>query len=118
MILADKKFMLKTDKSPNLSDLFVQRSHHDSWIRSTEMRSLFSFIEDGVKHLLGVPEQLHKLAIERAKKYMLDHIEADGTFYSYYSSTFLMIFALLSLGYKKTDPVNHSCPCWDQVDEM
>jgi len=36
---------------------------------------------------------------------MLTHIEPDGTFYSYYSSTFLMIFALLSLGYKKTDPL-------------
>lgn len=105
MILVDKKYTLKTARSPDLSDLFVRRSNPDTWIRSSEMRSLFSFIEDGVKNLLGVPERLHKLAIERAKKYMLDHIEADGTLYSYYSSTFLMIFALLSLGYKKTDPV-------------
>ena len=105
MILADKKFTLKTGRSPDLSDLFVSRDHPDTWIRSDEMRSLFSFIEEGIKDLMGLPQQLHRLAIQRAKKYMLDHIEKDGTFYSYYSSTFLMIFALLSLGYKKTDPV-------------
>lgn len=104
MILADKKFSLKTNRSPDLSDLLRNREA-DSWIRSNEMRSLFSFIEDGVKNLIGLPQQLHKLAIQRAKKYMLEHIEEDGTFYSYYSSTFLMIFSLLSMGYKKSDPV-------------
>ena len=36
---------------------------------------------------------------------MLSHIEADGTFYNYFSSTFLMILALLSLGYSKKDPL-------------
>ncbi|MEH7275301.1 squalene--hopene cyclase [Neobacillus vireti] len=105
MILADKKFSLITKRSPDLSDLMVSRNSDDNWVRSNEWRSLFSFIEDGVKNLMGLPDHLHKLAIDRTKKYMLDHIEKDGTFYSYYSSTFLMIFALLSLGYKKTDPV-------------
>ena len=36
---------------------------------------------------------------------MLNHIEPDGTFYSYFSSTFLMIFALLSLGHPNNDPI-------------
>ena len=36
---------------------------------------------------------------------MLNHIEPDGTFYSYFSSTFLMIFALLSLGHSNNDPI-------------
>ena len=40
MILADKKFTLKTGRSPDLSDLFVSRNHPDTWIRSDEMRSL------------------------------------------------------------------------------
>lgn len=105
ILLADKKFFIKTEKSPNLSDLFIHRNQKNPWFRSSEFRSLFSFIEDGVKRLMGIPEQLHKLAVERAKKYMLEHLEPDGTFYSYYSCTFLMIFALLSQGYKKTDPV-------------
>jgi sporulenol synthase len=105
ILLAEKKFSIKTEKSPNLSDLHLHRQQENSWFRSPEYRSIFSIIEDGVKRLMGIPAQLHQLAIERAKKYMLDHLEPDGTFYSYYSSTFLMIFALLSLGYKKSDPL-------------
>ena len=35
----------------------------------------------------------------------MNRIEPDGTFYGYFSSTFLMIFALLSLGYAKTHPI-------------
>lgn len=105
ILLADKKFSIKTAKSPNLSELHLHRQDDITWFRSTEYRSLFSLIEDGVKRLIGIPKQLHQLAIERANKYMLDHLEPDGTFYSYYSSTFLMIFALLALGYKKSDPL-------------
>ncbi|MEH7356488.1 squalene--hopene cyclase [Neobacillus drentensis] len=105
MILADNKFSMKTDRSPDLSHLHLHRNDIDQWTRSNNFRSLYSFIEDGVKNLLGLPEQLHQLAIQRAKKYMLDRIEPDGTFLSYYSCTFLMIFALLSLGYKKTDSI-------------
>ncbi len=105
ILLADKNFFIKTEKSPNLSDLHLHRNQENSWIRSSKYRSLFSFIEDGVKRLIGLPEQIHQLAVERAKKYMVDHLEPDGTFFSYYSCTFFMIFALLSLGYKKTDPV-------------
>ncbi|MDN3018665.1 squalene--hopene cyclase [Paenibacillus sp. BSR1-1] len=105
MILASKKFSIMTEKSPNLMELHLHRYSKDQWVRSNEIKSLLSYIEDGVKSLIGLPEQLRNLAIERAKKYMLDHLEPDGTLYSYYSCTFLMIFALLSLGYKKTDPV-------------
>ncbi|MBM7655006.1 squalene--hopene cyclase [Neobacillus cucumis] len=105
LILADKKFTIKTDKSPDLSDLQLNRESEGEWDRSDDYRSLYSFMKDGVESLLGLPNQLHQLALERAKKYMLEHLEPDGTFYSYYSSTFLMIFALLSLGYQKTDPV-------------
>ncbi|GHI01532.1 hypothetical protein AM1BK_50740 [Neobacillus kokaensis] len=105
MILAAKRFSLKTSKSPDLSELHLNRDQEDSWIQSSEWRSFLSFIEEGIKSLIGLPVELHRLAIDRARKYMLDRIEPDGTFLSYYSCTFLMIFALLSLGYKKTDPV-------------
>ena len=36
---------------------------------------------------------------------MLNRVEPDGTFLTYFSSTFLMIYALLSLGHSKHDPV-------------
>jgi len=105
MILAAKKLAITTEKTPDLSEIKLQRDDDSSWIRTQEERSFLSFIQDGVKKLLGIPEELHRLAIKRAEKYMLDHLESDGTFYSYYSCTFLMIFALLALGYKKTDQV-------------
>src|SRR4051812_25566264 len=46
MILADKKFRLKTEKSPDLSDLFVSRDPNDSFSfkESEEWRSLYSVI--------------------------------------------------------------------------
>lgn len=105
MILADKKFFIRTASTPDLSDLKWIRDDEDQWVCSSEWRWLLSLIQDGVKRLLGIPSERYRLALELAKKYMLDHLEPDGTFYNYYSSTFLMIFALLSLGYKKTDPV-------------
>ena len=72
---------------------------------SDEWQSVYSVIEKGIKSLIGIPNHIHDQAIERAKQYMLNRIEPDGTFYGYFSSTFLMIFALLSLGYSKTHPV-------------
>jgi sporulenol synthase len=105
IILFDKKFSKKTTKSPDISELYIDRNNEDNWFRSLEWASLFSTLKNGVENLDGLPENNHVLAIERAKKYMLDHIEPDGTLYSYFSSTFLMIFALLALGYSKNDPV-------------
>ncbi|WNS77587.1 squalene--hopene cyclase [Bacillus sp. DTU_2020_1000418_1_SI_GHA_SEK_038] len=102
MILADRKFQLKSSSSPDLSSLFIQRgsefeSEWDEW------RSIFSTIEKGIKSLIGLPSQIHKLATEQTKQFMLHRIEPDGTLYGYFSSTFLMIFALLSLGVSKKD---------------
>ncbi|MBX9976481.1 squalene--hopene cyclase [Cytobacillus firmus] len=105
LILAEKKFSIKTKNSPNLSDLLLTRAGEIPWDIQPEYRSLLSAIKEGVEGLLGLSEQFHSLALDRAKKYMLERIEQDGTFYSYFSSTFLMIFALLSLGYSKDDPI-------------
>jgi sporulenol synthase len=105
LILADKKFGIKTKRSPNLSDLFLKRAEEDDWGDQLEWRSVTAKIEEEIRSLIGVPSELHSLALERAKKYMLERLESDGTFYSYFSSTFLMIYALLSLGYSKNDPI-------------
>jgi sporulenol synthase len=104
MILAHKKLSLTSKNSPDLSDLLIQRSTN-KWELSTEWRSVFSTLDEGIKNLIGIPEQLRSLAIERATKYMQEHLEPDGTLYSYFSSTFLMIFAFLSLGKPKSDPL-------------
>ncbi|GLB61603.1 terpene cyclase/mutase family protein [Cytobacillus sp. NCCP-133] len=105
LILAETKFSLKTKYSPDLSELNLTRSGNDDWAIHPDYRSLLSAIKDGIEDLLGLPEQLHSMAMDRAKEYMLERIEPDGTFYSYFSSTFLMIFALLSLGYAKDDQI-------------
>lgn len=106
MILADKKFSLTTEKSPNLSDLDSQRNEDIFNFRnSQEWRSFYSNIKQAINHIIGLPTYLHQLATEQAKQYMLRRIEPDGTFLGYFSSTFLMIFALLSLGYPKKHPI-------------
>jgi len=103
MILADKKYSVKTGSSPDLSDLYTTRNDFFSNREEEEWRSLHSTFKDMIKKLIGFPNELHRLATEQAKQYMLHRIEADGTFYGYFSSTFLMIFALLSLGYSKNN---------------
>ncbi|VEF48635.1 squalene--hopene cyclase [Bacillus freudenreichii] len=106
MILAAKKYQLKTKNSPDLSNLFLSRTHEFfSANEKREFDSIFNTIQHGIKSILMAPQQIRSLAIERAKRYMLNHLEPDGTFYSYFSATFLMIFALMSLGHKKDDSI-------------
>jgi sporulenol synthase len=108
LIVADQKFALKTNNTPNLSELRNDRGiegYGFEEFRSYEARSFLSFIKQSVKNLIGLPSELHEMALQQTKRYMLERIEPDGTLYSYFSATFLMIFALLSLGYSKEDPV-------------
>ncbi|WP_018664988.1 squalene--hopene cyclase [Heyndrickxia acidiproducens] len=105
MILASRKFSMKMANRPDLSDLFSQRNPQYPWKRSGEWQAFFDFIEEELKKLSEIPENIHAAALDRAKKYMLDRLEPDGTLLSYFSSTFLMIFALLSLGHFKNGPV-------------
>ncbi|HET7580080.1 MAG TPA: squalene--hopene cyclase [Bacillales bacterium] len=110
LILADSGFSRKTGRSPDLTELFKRKT--DRFLReplltddSEAARSVFAFIHQGVQALKGIPENLHSVALNRAEHYMLERIEPDGTFCNYFSSTFLMIFALLARGYSQTNPV-------------
>lgn len=106
MILSTTNYSKKTKRSPDLSDLFASRQDDlFNWVETRETKKLFSTIEQGINCLIGLPKNIHSLAINRAKQYILNHLESDGTFNSYFSSTFLMIFAFLSLGYSKKDPI-------------
>jgi sporulenol synthase len=104
MILANKKCVKTTKRSPNLSDLSLPGAA-DEFFNIQDIQELFSMIEHDLKSLLGLSQTNHSLAVNRMKQYMLDHIEPDGTLFSYFSSTFLMIFALLSLGHSNGDPI-------------
>ncbi|GGE18508.1 sporulenol synthase [Marinithermofilum abyssi] len=48
---------------------------------------------------------LHQVAMSKGERFILERIEPDGTLYSYFSSTFLMIFGLMAMGYPKNHPV-------------
>ncbi|MCD7033981.1 squalene--hopene cyclase [Metabacillus sp. GX 13764] len=109
LILGNKKFQLKGHEMPDLSEIRGQDAMDDWSIqeeyRTAEWRSLLGLLQRGVASLAGIPAQLRQLSYQKAEQYMLKRMEPDGTFYSYFSATFLMIFALLSLGYGKDHPV-------------
>lgn len=104
MILANKKYLKTTKSSPNLSELFLPETA-DDFFNIQDIQELFSIIEHDLKSFLGLSQTFNSLAINQTKQYMLNHIEPDGTLYSYFSSTFLMIFSLLSLGHSNSDPI-------------
>jgi sporulenol synthase len=111
LVVADRKFVMKTENTPDLSDLIIDKSitnvsqSHSGSVRSIESRSILKMIIQGIKNLPHLPQQIHTLALRRAERFMLERIEADGTLYSYFTTTFLMVFALLALGYSKDHPI-------------
>ncbi|GGF90186.1 squalene--hopene cyclase [Paenibacillus abyssi] len=108
LLLADQRFSITTDVTPDLSDLMVNRANADPDFSIRAYRgfgALLGEIKTGIQHLVGLPRQLHELAVKKAEQYMLNRIESDGTLYSYATCTFLMIFALLALGYDKRHPI-------------
>ncbi|MET3698618.1 sporulene cyclase [Bacillus oleivorans] len=106
MILTSLRFQIRTNRSPDLSNLHISE-RNDYWeeYRSKEWRTFFSMIQHGISTLLGIPERIRARALDEARRYMLQRIEPDGTLLSYFSSTFYMIFAMLALGASKQDPI-------------
>jgi len=104
LMMANRRFFIRTSHTPDLSDLKLNRK--DSWNdHSREWRSFQSMIFYSIKRLVGTPFELRRLAYQNGEHYMLQRIEPDGTFYSYFSATFFMIFALVSSGYPKDHPI-------------
>ncbi|MCD9026091.1 squalene--hopene cyclase [Cohnella silvisoli] len=113
LLLADRKFSVKTNRSPDLSNLMTARSSSrpepshsfDQRQSNQNFQALLDVIKTNLGKLPGFSGQLHKAARKRAERYMLERIEPDGTLYGYATCTFLMVFALLSAGYDKRHPV-------------
>ncbi|WP_409341392.1 prenyltransferase/squalene oxidase repeat-containing protein [Paenibacillus sp. MBLB4367] len=84
------------------SDIFAFKSEHDN---EKESRGLHDSVFQSLKQLYQWPSDLHAEALKKAERFMLERIEPDGSLCSYASSTFLMIYALLALGYDKRHPV-------------
>lgn len=105
LILANTNFRRRTPKSPDLSDLFLKRDvRFFTEDQEEEARSVIKLMKQGIQ-ALKYHGNLRELTLYRAEKYMLDRIEPDGTFLNYFSSTTLMIYALLARGYTNTHPV-------------
>lgn len=103
ILLSDLKFVTSSVAAPDLSDLVVDRweDSKPEEPHSRGLQALLEDIKDGLSKLSGLPHVLHHAALQRAEQYMLDRIEPDGTLYSYATSTLLMIYALLALGYDR-----------------
>ncbi|MCF6411694.1 squalene--hopene cyclase [Pseudalkalibacillus salsuginis] len=105
LILSHFRYHRKTSHTPDLSDLYVNHMTGQPGKRNEEWRNLLSFMKDQLQKLTTKPAEIKKKAVSSAKQYILKRIEPDGTLLSYFSSTFLMIFALNALGYKLDDPL-------------
>lgn len=104
LIMADRKFSIQHDYIPNLSELYVHRTSNDE-LQSSEHKQMQQGFRAGVSRLIGTPHAIHENATAKAEQFILQRIEADGTLYSYASSTILMIFGLLTLGYDTEHPL-------------
>lgn len=104
LIMADRDFSVKTARTPDLSDLYTDRSPGEEPF-SRENRELLKHIQSALGHLVGTPQRIHQASVKKAEQYMLERIDGDGTLYTYASSTVLMVFALLALGYDPQHPV-------------
>ncbi|WP_019638897.1 squalene--hopene cyclase [Paenibacillus fonticola] len=106
LIMADKHFSIKGAHTPDLSDLsnLTGRPMDEDEQLPRGYQDMLDGIQAGLKELIGIPQKIHEAAATKAEQFMLQRIEADGTLYSYASSTILMIFALLAHGYDRQHP--------------
>lgn len=73
MIVANNKYVRTTKRSPNLSDLSLSGAA-DNFFNIQDIQEFLSLIEHDLTSLLGFPQTIHSIAINRTKQYMLDHI--------------------------------------------
>ncbi|MCH5584635.1 squalene--hopene cyclase [Shimazuella sp. AN120528] len=99
MIIHDRQWMIHL---PNYDQV-------NEWMPQTKSHKRFSqLLEEKITPFLPrdiLRENIHHYATEYGEKFLLDRIEPDGTLYNYMTTTFLLIFALLALGYPKNHPI-------------
>ncbi|QPC48130.1 prenyltransferase/squalene oxidase repeat-containing protein [Mangrovibacillus cuniculi] len=93
LILKHKRYIHFNKHTPSIRHLVIDQR---SPTIDTEQRKLLENITTHIHDLVQYPSEE---ALHRAKNYMLDRTEDDGTYYSYFSSTFFYIYALLATGH-------------------
>ncbi|MCP8969169.1 squalene--hopene cyclase [Ectobacillus ponti] len=102
IICMNKKFTVADVPFPDLSHLHVRGE--TSWFTGQRSSLLEAILKEG-RRLAAYPRAVQQRGYKAAEQFMLQRIEANGTLYSYASSTFYMIYALLALGYETVSPV-------------
>ena len=103
LIAADRRFSIRLARRPNLSN-WILREGQRSQVKSVGW--LEQEVERGLQlSTVGTGSNTAKKALRYGEQFMLERIEPDGTLYGYFSTTFLMVFALLALGYSKHHPI-------------
>jgi len=101
-ICADRRFTLKLPEGPDLSDLYPPGAEPHMPLKAPGL-----LLEETGK--LKNSSQFpfpggNSPALAELERHMLSRTEGDGTLYSYFTATFLMIFALLALGCDQRHP--------------
>ncbi|MGM9986925.1 MAG: prenyltransferase/squalene oxidase repeat-containing protein [Bacillaceae bacterium] len=101
IILANKRKNFPIDTVPTIIHLLGERRAASSDERFEQRFELKEIMQT----LTNYAPLHHFNGYKAAEKFMLERIEENGTLYSYATSTYYMIYALLSLGYDQNHPV-------------
>lgn len=72
--------------------------------RSVTLAELERKIDELLPRMSISGSGLDRLAEEQGLRFIVNRVESDGTLYSYFSTTFLMIFGLMAVGYRRDHP--------------
>ncbi|EGK14829.1 prenyltransferase/squalene oxidase repeat-containing protein [Kroppenstedtia eburnea] len=105
LLASNRKFSVRLPRGPR--DLALWNGEGGTSHDSARSVQLEGKIDEFLPHLRlsASGGRLDRLVEERGLRFILDRIEPDGTLYSYFSTTFLMIFALMAMGYRRDHPV-------------
>ncbi|MEW6183429.1 MAG: prenyltransferase/squalene oxidase repeat-containing protein [Bacillota bacterium] len=103
LVCADRKFVSRVPGDPDISDLFPPSQKQEPVPEIP--RFLHNYITNKIGKIPLSRNAIHDLSLKKLEEFILDRIEENGTLYSYFTTTALMIFALRALGYDKYHPV-------------
>jgi sporulenol synthase len=105
LISSNLNFKMKTNQTPDIANMIVERFPNDVEFDSEEARFIVTTVKNEITKLIEIPQKLRKSSLKKAEQFMIERIEPDGLLFSYVSSTIFMVFALLALGYSKDHPI-------------
>ncbi len=103
LLLKSEKYIRRNRRIPDISFLVIEKEGCNLF--REEERTFIESVSKGLEAIAAIPADLRSVSKKTALDYMFGRIEKDGSLYSYFSSTFYMIFALLSQGYSRNHPL-------------